>query len=135
MFPEEVLEALESVNSNLLSDSHISYIYRVSTFHSLPDVSSSSHGLDDKIEHFQCTNIFYPVNCLWDDFIWFSQKLIRSDKFLDTKPFFECSLVAKKSYLWTVSSVCLSSNCCIVFAEHFTSYKHTVKNIKLKKRF
>lgn len=29
LFPEDVLEALESVNSNLLSDSHISYIYRV----------------------------------------------------------------------------------------------------------
>jgi len=49
LFPEEVLEALESVNSNLLSDSHISYIYRVSTVHPLPDVSSSSHSLDDKI--------------------------------------------------------------------------------------
>ena len=48
MFPEEVLEALESVNSNLLSDSHISYIYRVSTFHALLDVSSSSHGLDER---------------------------------------------------------------------------------------
>lgn len=105
MFPEEVLEALESVNSKLLSDSHISYIYRVSTFHALPDVSS----LDDKIEHFQCTNKLYRVNCLWDDFIWFSQKLIRSDKFLDTKPFFGCCrVIAKKSYLWTVSSVCRS---------------------------
>ena len=31
LFPEEVLEALESVNSNLLSDSHINYIYRVSS--------------------------------------------------------------------------------------------------------
>ena len=98
MFPEEVLEALESVNSNLLSDSHIGYIYRVSTFHALPDVSSSSHGLDDKMEHFQCTNKLYRVNCLWDDFIWFSQKLIRSDKFLNTKPFFGCSrLIAKIS--------------------------------------
>lgn len=29
LFPEEVLEALESVNSNLLPDSHINYIYRV----------------------------------------------------------------------------------------------------------
>ncbi|KAK2572779.1 Contactin-associated protein-like 5 [Acropora cervicornis] len=29
LFPEELLGALESVNSNLLSDSHISYIYRV----------------------------------------------------------------------------------------------------------
>ncbi|XP_022791959.1 uncharacterized protein LOC111331165 isoform X2 [Stylophora pistillata] len=29
LFPEDLLEALESVNSNLLSDSHISYIYRV----------------------------------------------------------------------------------------------------------
>lgn len=29
LFPEEVLEALESVNSHLLSDSHINYIYRV----------------------------------------------------------------------------------------------------------
>ncbi|XP_078359153.1 uncharacterized protein LOC144643701 [Oculina patagonica] len=29
LFPEDVLEALESVNSNLLSDSHITYIYRV----------------------------------------------------------------------------------------------------------
>lgn len=109
MFPEEVLEALESVNSNLLSDSHISYIYRVSTFHALPDVSSSSHSLDDKIEHVQCTNKLYRVNYLWDDFIWFSQKLVRSDKFLDTKPFFGCSrVIAKKSYLWTVSSDSLS---------------------------
>ena len=30
LFPEDLLEALESVNSNLLSDSHITYIYRVS---------------------------------------------------------------------------------------------------------
>ncbi|KAJ7392315.1 hypothetical protein OS493_011972 [Desmophyllum pertusum] len=29
LFPEDLLEALESVNSNLLSDSHINYIYRV----------------------------------------------------------------------------------------------------------
>jgi len=32
LFPEELLGALESVNSNLLSDSHISYIYRVSNW-------------------------------------------------------------------------------------------------------
>ena len=32
LFPEEVLEALESVNSNLLPDSHINYIYRVSNW-------------------------------------------------------------------------------------------------------
>lgn len=33
LFPEDLLEALESVNSNLLSDSHITYIYRVSYQH------------------------------------------------------------------------------------------------------
>ena len=29
LFPEEILDALEYVNSNLLSDSHLNYIFRV----------------------------------------------------------------------------------------------------------